>query len=159
MLEWYRAGELYDAVVDDTVALVRLAAETAGRNLFAFRGVTCEPAGAPERLSVADAFERFAGMDLLATVSADGTPDRDALAASCRRADIRVAADDTWSDLFSRVLVARVEPGSGSGGPRSWTAIPPLKPRSPDGPPMTRGSRSVSNSTSAASNSRTASAS
>ena len=117
MLEWYRAGEPYDAVVNDTVALVRLAAEIAGRDLFAFRGVTCKPALAPERMSVADAFERLAGIDLLATVSADGSPDRDALASSCRRADIRVAADDTWSDLFSRVLVARVEPRLGIGRP------------------------------------------
>ena len=33
------------------------------------------------------------------------------------RAGIRVAADDTWSDIFSRVLVERIEPQLGIGRP------------------------------------------
>jgi lysyl-tRNA synthetase class 2 len=32
-------------------------------------------------------------------------------------AGLRVAADDTWADLFSRVLVARIEPHLGLGRP------------------------------------------
>ncbi len=113
MLEWYRAREGYDAVIRDTIDLVRLASGVAGRPVFTFRGGSCEAAAEPERITVAEAFARYATIDLLATVAADGQPDRDALASACRAAGIRIAEDDIWSDLFSRVLVEKVEPRLG----------------------------------------------
>ncbi|MDR3510757.1 MAG: EF-P lysine aminoacylase EpmA [Caulobacteraceae bacterium] len=115
LLEWYRAGAPYEALMADCAALMALAARTTGRSSFAFRGRTMDPFAEPERLSVAEAFDRFAGIDLLASVSADGSTDRDALAAAARNAAIRVADDDTWADVFSRVMVARVEPNLGEG--------------------------------------------
>ena len=39
--------------------------------------------------------------------------DRDALARQAAGAGLKVAADDTWSDIFSRVLVERIEPRLG----------------------------------------------
>jgi lysyl-tRNA synthetase class 2 len=41
-------------------------------------------------------------------------PDRAALAREAARIGVRVAPDDTWSDLFSRVLVERIEPALGT---------------------------------------------
>src|SRR5258707_1388472 len=41
--------------------------------------------------------------------------DRDALAAQAAAAGVRCAADDSWSDIFSRVLVERIEPHLGIG--------------------------------------------
>jgi hypothetical protein len=41
--------------------------------------------------------------------------DRDALAASAKAAGIRVADDDSWADVFSRVIVEKVEPNLGIG--------------------------------------------
>lgn len=117
MLEWYRAGEPYSAVMDDTVALVRLAAALAGRDVFTFRGRSCEARAEPERLSVLDAFRRHAGIDLGPALAGPEKTRREALAAGCRAAGIRIAADDSWSDLFSRVLVERVEPRLGQGRP------------------------------------------
>jgi lysyl-tRNA synthetase class 2 len=64
---------------------------------------------------VAEAFSRFAGIDLLATIAPSGETDREGLAAALRAAGIRTAPDDTWSDLFSRVIVERVEPHLGHG--------------------------------------------
>jgi lysyl-tRNA synthetase class 2 len=58
-----------------------------------------------------------AGVDLLATLDAEGQADRDALAAAAAASGVRVAQDDTWSDVFSRVLVERVEPRLGLGRP------------------------------------------
>jgi lysyl-tRNA synthetase class 2 len=124
MLEWYRAGEPYDAVIADSVNLVRLAAETAGLAEFRFRDKAANPAAQPERLTVSDAFRRNAGIDLLATMAADGTPNRAALAAAATGAGIAIAADDTWSDIFSRVLVERIEPCLGQGCPTILDAYP-----------------------------------
>jgi lysyl-tRNA synthetase class 2 len=112
MLEWYRADEAYDAVIADTVALLRLAAETAGTGTLSYRGHKVDAAAAPERLSVAEAFRRYAGVDLLATLTREHG-DRAALARQAERAGVHVAADDTWSDVCSRVLSERVEPKLG----------------------------------------------
>ncbi|HEX7761981.1 MAG TPA: EF-P lysine aminoacylase EpmA [Caulobacteraceae bacterium] len=117
LLEWYRAEQPYETLMDDCAALLALAADTAGAKAFAFRQMTCDPFAQPERLTLADAFDRFAAIDLLATVAADGQTDRDALAAAATAAGVRVSADDTWADVFSRVLVERIEPKLGAGRP------------------------------------------
>jgi lysyl-tRNA synthetase class 2 len=113
MLEWYRANAAYDAVVDDTIRLIADAARATGIGRFSFRGKVADPFAEPERLTVATAFERFAGIDLLASV-ADGKGDRDGLAAATRQR-VRLSDDDTWSDIFSKVLVEHVEPNLGQG--------------------------------------------
>lgn len=117
MLEWYRTGADYTVLMNDCAAFLRLAAEQAGASVFRFRGIDCDPFLAPERLSVAEAFLRFAGVDLLDTVDATGVPDLDRLAPQVAAIGIRVAPGDTWSDLVSRVLVAKVEPHLGHGRP------------------------------------------
>jgi lysyl-tRNA synthetase class 2 len=115
MLEWYRAAEPYETLMADCAALLALAAETAGAKAFSFRGQTVDPYAEPERVTLAEAFDRFAAIDLLASVQADGSTDRDALAAAARGQGIRTAPDDTWADVFSRVLVEKVEPNLGRG--------------------------------------------
>src|SRR3981081_3377061 len=114
LLEWYRAGEPYEAVMADCAAILAVAARTAGTGQISFRGRTADPFAPPERLSVADAFARHAGIDLLATLDARAG-DRDALARQAAAAGVRCAADDDWSDIFSRVLVERIEPNLGIG--------------------------------------------
>lgn len=115
MLEWYRVGEDYTILMEDCAAFLRLAAEVAGATVLRFRDRTCDPFAPPERLSVADAFSRHAGIDLLATIDADGATGRAALAAAAALAGVRTAPDDTWSDIFSRILAERVEPHLGMG--------------------------------------------
>ena len=114
MLEWYRAHEPYETLMADGQALLALAAETVEAKALRFRGRACDPFAEAERITVAEAFARWAGTDLLSSVAADGTVDRDDLAA---RVPVRVAADDTWSDIVSRVLVERIEPHLGHGRP------------------------------------------
>jgi lysyl-tRNA synthetase class 2 len=112
LLEWYRAEEPYEALMADCAALIAEAARAVEASVLTFRGRTADPFAAPERITVAQAFSRFAGIDLLATVAA-GATDRDALAAAAGNANVRIAADDTWSDIFSRVLVEKIEPQLG----------------------------------------------
>lgn len=115
MLEWYRTDAPYQTLMDDCARLLALAAETAGTRTFSFRGMTCDPFAVPERLSVAEAFVRHAGVDLLASLGPGGETDREALAAAATAAGIRVAADDSWADIFSKVIVEKVEPRLGAG--------------------------------------------
>ena len=113
LLEWYRAGESYEALMADCASLLLLAAEAAATKTLSFRGQSLDPADEPERITLAEAFDRFARIDLLSTVEASGATDRAALAAAAAGQEIRVAADDTWADVFSRVLVEKIEPNLG----------------------------------------------
>jgi lysyl-tRNA synthetase class 2 len=115
MVEWYRANEPYETVMADAVALLRQATEAVGVRELAWRGRAAAPFAAPERLTVAEAFTRFAGIDLLATLG--GEPDRHGLARQAGMAGIPIAEDDNWSDIFSRVLVEKIEPNLGIGRP------------------------------------------
>jgi elongation factor P--(R)-beta-lysine ligase len=113
MLEWYRADATYDAVMADSIVVIAHAAQATGIGRFSFRGRSADPFAEPEMLTVAAAFERFAGIDLLATV-AGGEGDRAALAAAAGK-QVRITDDDTWSDIFSKILVEHVEPKLGQG--------------------------------------------
>jgi len=115
MLEWYRADEPYEALMADCAALLVLAADAAGTRALTWKGRHVDPALAPERVTVAEACRELAGIDLLATVQAGGATDRDGLAAQARQAGVRVADDDSWADMFSRILVEKVEPNLGIG--------------------------------------------
>ena len=117
MLEWYRTNEPYEALMADCAAILVEAAKAAGSLQLQWKDRTADPYAAPERLSVADAFQKFAGIDLLATLNGR----RSATATSSPRRRTRPAcrspADDNWSDVFSRVLVERIEPRLGLGRP------------------------------------------
>ena len=114
MLEWYRTGETYESLMEDCAEILRIAAEVGGLPRWSFRGRAIDPRLAPERVTVAEAFDRFAGIGLLATVADDGHTDREALARQAAAAGIRIAADDGWSDIFTRILVEKVEPAIGN---------------------------------------------
>lgn len=116
MLEWYRAEAPYETLMEDCAAILRLAADAAGTTAFSFRGRTADPRVTPARLAVAEAFATYAGIDLLASIAPDG-PDRAALAAAARHAGIRFGDDETWGDIFSRILVEKIEPAIGNGAP------------------------------------------
>jgi lysyl-tRNA synthetase class 2 len=113
MLEWYRAGEPYEAVMADSVVVIAHAAQATGIGRFSFRGSAADPFAEPELLTVAAAFDRFAGIDLLATVE-NGNGDRAALALAAKD-QVRITDDDTWSDIFSKLLVEHIEPHLGQG--------------------------------------------
>ena len=138
MLEWYRVGEDYTVLMQDCADFLALAARQAGTPELRWRDASCDPFATPDRLSVAEAFRRYASIDLLATLAPDGTPDAGALAAQMAAQGLRFAADDTWSDMLSRVLVEKVEPHLGHGRPTILDRYPAaeaaLARRCPDDP-------------------------
>jgi lysyl-tRNA synthetase class 2 len=114
LLEWYRADAPYEALMEDCAALLAEAARAAGATEFRFRGKAADPFAPPERLTVAEAFARYAGVDLLASI-AGGKGDRDRLAAEAAKAGVATAPDDSWGDVFSRILVEQIDPHLGLG--------------------------------------------
>src|SRR5262245_24645229 len=125
MLEWYRANEPYERIIADTLALLRVAARATG-NALIWRGKICDPESEADSLSVAQAFSLHAGIDLLSTLKPHGAG-REALAAQALKQGIAFADDDSWSDIFSRILVERVEPRLGQGRPTILLEYPAVE--------------------------------
>jgi lysyl-tRNA synthetase class 2 len=115
MLEWYRAGEPYEAVIRDCLAMLAIAAKATRSPLLRYKDKTCDPFAEAERLSVVEAFMRYANIDLLATMDDEGNADGDRLAAQLLEQQLEVPEDRSWSYLFSRVLNEKVEPHLGIG--------------------------------------------
>jgi lysyl-tRNA synthetase class 2 len=117
MLEWYRAGASYTALMDDCENLLRACKRAVGGgDQFTWQGVAASASQPFERLSVQEAFLRE-GVDLLATVDNPLAPSPGRLQAECKRLGISTAADDTWEDLFFRISLERIEPKLGVGRP------------------------------------------
>jgi lysyl-tRNA synthetase class 2 len=111
MLEWYRPGASMESLMDETEALLRAVLPP----VVASSGVTTDLARF-ERLSVADAFARFVGADVLATAD-----DASALSVA---AGVALRDGETWEDLFFRLLLGRIEPAIGRAHPTFLTHWP-----------------------------------
>ena len=111
MLEWYRPGATMASLIKEVTAYLRAVLPPVVR----WRGTTNDLADF-EQLTVAEAFERYAGADVLATAG-----DAAALAAAAGAA-LRPGED--WEDLFFRLLLERVEPHLGRDRPSFLTHWP-----------------------------------
>lgn len=111
MLEWYRPGADLGSLVDETEALLRAVLPPKP----CCRGQQTDLCRF-ERLTVAEAFARFAGADVLGTEG-----DAEALAA---QAGVRLREGENWEDLFFRLLLERVERQLGRAHPTFLTHWP-----------------------------------
>jgi lysyl-tRNA synthetase class 2 len=107
MLEWYRAFCGLDDLVNDVIELLRAAARGAAVDPGDVAG--CDLSRDPERLTVREAFRRYAGLELAELKG------KALLAAALDRLGLRHAPDDGWNELYFRVFVERVEPHLGRG--------------------------------------------
>jgi lysyl-tRNA synthetase class 2 len=114
MLEWYRAGANYEALMADCEALLRAFAAQ-GVSALRWRGHDCDPAAPCERLTVADAFLRHTGIDILATAPDPRAPSLELLAKAAAATGIAPRTGDGWDDLFFRIFLERIEPKLGIG--------------------------------------------
>lgn len=122
MLEWYRAIDDFELLLDDCEEIVRLAAQAVPADTFRHRDAACPALAKPKRLTVAEAFAEFAGINLGAYLAQGASPVQ--FAELVKNAGLRIAADDSWSDLFSRVLTERIEPNLGKSAPTFLTHYP-----------------------------------
>jgi len=124
LLEWYRAGVDYRALMDDCRDLLVACVDAAGSATLRWQGSDSDPRLPWQRLTVADAFARHAGIDLLATAPDSAAPSFALLAASAARAGIAPHAGDDWESLFFRIFLERIEPHLGVPAPTMLTDYP-----------------------------------
>ena len=117
MLEWYRAGASYRDLMEECAALVRACQEAAGAAALTWHGRAADARGEWERITVAEAFHRHCGVDLLATAPDPERPDAGLLAAAAKAAGVDPHPGDDWESLFFRIFLDRIEPALGIGAP------------------------------------------
>ena len=117
MLEWYRSGASYGDLMDECTALVRACQDAAGGAALTWRGQTSDAMREWQRISVAEAFDRHCGLDLLSTAPDPLHPDTDRLAAAASDIGIPPHPNDDWETLFFRIFLDRIEPTLGLGAP------------------------------------------
>ena len=105
MLEWYRARVGYEAIMEDCATLLAVT----GAQQLRWQDKVCDPTAVPERLTVAEAFEHYAAVDLLATV---GDAEKLSTVSGVARHD-----GDSWDDVFFRIMFEKIEHRLGIGRP------------------------------------------
>ena len=117
MLEWYRAGISYRELMAECEALLRCVQAASGAEALRWQGRSADAQGEWQYLTVAQAFERHAGIDLLATAPDPERPEAALLARAATSIGIAPHPGDDWESLFFRIFLERIEPHLGIGAP------------------------------------------
>lgn len=107
MLEWYRAepgADHYEAIKADCAKMIDIAAETTSNQEWHWNGRLLDTSTAPASVTVPELLADLFSIDLLKTITPQGT-DRDSLAAEAWKVDIHSSDDETWDDIFSKLMV------------------------------------------------------
>lgn len=109
ILEWYRANSDYREIMRDTEALIRYLCEGLfQKREFMYRGKVVDVSGDFERLSVAEAFERYAGISREVFESSE---------ALVRVAQEKGYKAENYDDAFFLIFLNEIEGKLGAGRP------------------------------------------
>ncbi|HEX5416453.1 MAG TPA: EF-P lysine aminoacylase EpmA, partial [Chloroflexota bacterium] len=113
ILEWYRANADYTAIMQDCEELFRAVAravrpESEGSRWW-YQGKSIDLAGPWERLSVREAFARYAGVEL--------RRDLYRLTEIARAKGYPMTSDNTWEQAYHQIFLNEIEPCLGQTTP------------------------------------------
>ncbi len=112
ILEWYRAHADYHALMADCEAMLRDIAQALDITHYRYKDAMCDPFQPIKRISVCEAFEHFADIDLASHLN-----DIAGFAKVAQKAGVRVIKSDKWDDIFHAVMADKIEPYIGHGVP------------------------------------------
>ena len=114
LVEWYHPEYSYREMMDETEGLIRKVSALLGTKCWHSNArENCRPVPVDmpfERLSVGEAFNRYAGFSPIGMEKAE-------LVAAAQKAGCRVSASWSWNDIMNCVLVDCVEPHLGMEQP------------------------------------------
>ena len=112
MIEWYNTAHSYEALMAETIDLIKHCADIGGIDAYKWQGHSVDTDAPWQKISVKECFARYADIDLDLYLD-----DRDGFAATIAAKGLHVAADDGWDDLFHRVMLEYIEPHLGMAQP------------------------------------------
>lgn len=112
MLEWYRAHADYNDIMEDCKALLRGIASDLGIREFKSGELACDPFAEWEIISVREAFQKYAGFDLLL-----GMDDPADFQSYAEEAGVPLVQDSQLDDTFHAFMAHKIEPYLGVGRP------------------------------------------
>ncbi|MDB2682664.1 EF-P lysine aminoacylase EpmA [Alphaproteobacteria bacterium] len=107
MLEWYRTGKDYRALIEDCRTILRSSAD-----LYTYGDKSCDPSLNLNINSIVEIFDKYIKIDLMACLQ-----DTQKFAALLGDKGVRTTPDDTWEDLFHAAMAEKIEPHLGVGAP------------------------------------------
>lgn len=134
MIEWYRADADYADIMRDTELMVQEVARAVRESdRIVFRGREIDLAAPWDRMTVAEAFARHAGIDLAAAID-----DEAAFRRIAEEKGNTVSDADAFDDIFFKIFLRDIEPKLGVEKPvilyeypRSMAALARLKSSDP----------------------------
>ena len=99
MLEWYRTHTDYRAMMRDTINIVRTCCRACGVKQLQHNERICDPFKKWQKITVAQAFKKYACVNLWA---------KD-LRKEAEKIGIECSDNDTWEDIFFRIMLNCVE--------------------------------------------------
>lgn len=117
MLEWYRTGTDYRTLMADTEELVQACAHRVGCSVVEREDKSCDVTQPFERLSVNEAFLRYAGFDMLACIDDPNShdPAPEAIRAAAKKVGVSISQGDRFEDVFFKIMFEKIEPYLGYG--------------------------------------------
>ncbi len=113
ILEWYHTPGNYMTVAQDFEELMREISRATGgdgKNLN-YQGRTYDINGSWERISVSEAFKKYAGIDTETML------DRDKLKEASKKKGYQVDDESTWEEMWNQIIANEIEPKLGVNGP------------------------------------------
>lgn len=113
MLEFYRTNCDWFQIIDDAIKLCQIGANSIGIDKYRFGGIEIDVQAKPKYIKVADAFKEYANIDLNAMLDENGNGLRDEFAKSAISIGLNIDETDDWSNIFTKILIAKIEPHLG----------------------------------------------
>ncbi len=114
ILEWYRVGATYKDIMKDCEELIAFMyryMKADGKMKIIYQGTTIDLTSPWERVSVAEAFRKYAHVDF------DDFLDRKKANIIAQKKGYRVEKRTTWEELFHQIFLNEVEPRLGRSRP------------------------------------------
>ena len=117
MLEWYRAGVNYEKLMSDSEKMLRKCFDGAGKKEAVFKGISCDVFQDFEKLTLHEAFDIYADINLDKVIDNDADPSPYIIKEEAKRIGVGTTDFDTFEDVFFKIMLEKIEPRLGAGIP------------------------------------------
>ena len=117
MLEWYRLDENYNILMTDCEDILKTSLNAIGKDYFQYKDKKCYIKDGIEKLTIKEAFEKFCKLDILQTIDDINNPSPTLLKQKANHLNINISENDTWDDIYEKLMFEYIEPNLGISKP------------------------------------------